>query len=80
MVQRGQSVQKEGMQFMFKQDAAAIAGADEIEEFILLYMQRSPYAFELGQEGAGFDDESRLACIAPGETGTVAEKEDGKHG
>ena len=80
MLQRGRIFQKEGIQFMFKQDAAGIAGADEIEEFILLYMQRSPFAFEIGQEGAGFDDESCLACIAQGRIGTVAEKEDGKHG
>lgn len=37
--------------YMLKKDAVEIAGADEVEYYILLAMQKSPFLFEAEPEG-----------------------------
>ena len=48
----------------FSEGTATITGADEVESYILLCMQESPWQFELMDNGAGIGSRC-LAYIAP---------------
>lgn len=64
---------------MFKENAEGITGNDEVDCLLLLCLQKSPFAFEIGPEGAGLEGKC-LAGIAPVDEAGKTHKGDGNDG